>query len=135
MISLQEPVLEKKKNTPIVSCLDLRRKMMKVIPAAVPAVQSPPQQSPYFLCRALVGHTGAIVTMEFSSDGKFLASGSNYTTVRLWYLSNGARNPIRVHQMKTKHGNTVICLAISSDSGRIFSSGYDCKLLIHDVHR
>ena len=94
------------------------------------------QQSQLFQSRDLPGHTEYIYTMEFSDDGKFLVSGGRDKSVRLWSLSQGAEggdSPIKGHQMRTKHDDIVCCLAISHDTSRIFSGGYDSKVLIHDA--
>ena len=94
------------------------------------------QQSQLIQRRDCVGHTDGIVTMEFSGDGRFLVSGGADKSVRLWSLSQGTEggdSSIKGHQMKTKHDNFVLCLAISSDNSRIFSGGRDSKVLIHDA--
>ena len=89
-------------------------------------------QSRFFQCRNLVGHTGSINSMEFSHDGSFIVSGSGDTTVRLW--SFGGENPIAVHyQMKTKHESSVNSVAVSSGNSRIVSGGADSKVFIHDA--
>ena len=95
-------------------------------------------QSRLFQCRELVGHTGGVFSFEFSEDGRFLVSGNvGNGTVRLWSLyegTEGSESPSSsVHQIKTKHDTPVLCAAISSDNNRIFSGGYDSKVLIHDA--
>ena len=94
------------------------------------------QQFQLFKSRDCVGHTGSIFTMEFSGDGRFLVSGGRDKSIRLWSLSQGSvggYSPIKGHQMRTKHDDIVRCVAISSDNSRIFSGGYDSKVLIHDA--
>ncbi len=52
------------------------------------AVWTPGQQAPD---RVLDGHTGPIVALAVSPDGKTLASASWDRTVRLWPLAGGDR--------------------------------------------
>jgi WD40 repeat protein len=37
----------------------------------------------------LKGHAGGVITVAFSTDGKFLASGSQDKTVKVWDLAAG----------------------------------------------
>ena len=97
------------------------------------------QQSRFFEFRDLIGHTDSIVAIEFSTDGSFIVSGSADKTVRLWSLSSNipteeTRQTTTVHQMKTiEHESAVSCVAISPDSSRIFSGGFDSKVFVHDA--
>ena len=97
------------------------------------------QQSRFFECRHLIGHTNSILPMEFSTDGSFIVSGGGDKTVRLWSLSsNVATEETQIstslyHQMRTKHESDVGCVAISPDSSRIFSGGSDSKIFVHDA--
>ena len=80
------------------------------------------QQSRFFECHDLVGHTDSILA------------------IRLWSLSSNSatkethQTTASVHEMKTKHESYVNCVAISPDNSRIFSGGMDSKLFIHDAH-
>jgi WD40 repeat protein len=76
--------------------------------------------------------------IEFSQDGSYFASGSNDGKVLLWstnavtdgqeFLFTGRP------KMETKHEDgTVYSLALSPDNERIFSGGYDKRLLVHDA--
>jgi ribosome assembly protein 4 len=66
---------------------------------------------------AIPGHAEAVLSVQFSPDGKNLASGSGDTTVRLWN-----------HETETPkttlagHSNWVLCIAWSPD-GRMLASG------------
>ena len=95
-------------------------------------------QSRFFKCRDLIGHTGSIFAMEFSTDGSYIVSGGGDKTVRLWSLcdvdNEETQGTTPVHQMKTKHKKGICCVAISPDNSRIFSSGdFDSKLFVHDA--
>ena len=93
------------------------------------------QQSRFFHCRDLVGHTGNITAMEFSTDESFIVSGGLDKTVRLWSLCdvpNEKTQITAVHQMKTiEHESAVSCVAISLDSSRIFSGGFESKVFVY----
>ena len=51
---------------------------------------NPPASDPYpGLLRVLVGHTGWVLSVCFSPDGRYCLSGSGDRTVRLWEVSTG----------------------------------------------
>ena len=54
--------------------------------------------------KELTGHTEEINTLVFSPDGKFLASGSDDDTIRLWDLRNGEVRVIKAHNKGTGVG-------------------------------
>lgn len=65
------------------------------------------------------GHAEAVVSLNFSADGQYLASGSGDTTVRLWDL-----NTETPHFTCTGHKQWVLCVAWSPDSSKVASA---CK--------
>ena len=72
----------------------------------------------------LDGHTGPIVDLAVSPDGKTLASASWDHTVRLWPLAGGAP---RVLEGNAQNVNGV---AFSPDGTQIVSAGYDATVRI-----
>ena len=72
----------------------------------------------------LSGHTGGVNSLAFSSDGAFLVSGSDDSTINLWDVQTGGI-------IKTFHGNTssVLSVSVSPDSTIIASGASD-----HTIH-
>jgi WD40 repeat protein len=66
--------------------------------------------------QTLRGHRDWVFTLAYSPDGRYLASGSRDTTVRLWDAKTGALR----HELKG-HGNEVSCVAFSADSRKLAS--------------
>jgi WD40 repeat protein len=73
--------------------------------------------------RRLAGHTGRLLSLALSRDGKTLASGSADATTTLWSVADGRR--LRV--LKKEYGY-VQSLAFSPD-GQWLASAIDYPLL------
>ncbi|OJA19072.1 hypothetical protein AZE42_03743, partial [Rhizopogon vesiculosus] len=69
------------------------------------------------------GHTDLINAIAVDSTGTLAASASHDKHVRLWRLSDGQTIAI------FKHSLLVCCVTFSVDSKRIFSGGFDEKIL------
>ena len=76
----------------------------------------------------LLGHVGAVRSLEFSLDGIFLVSGSNDETVNLWDIQTGCI-------VKTFHGHTdwVSHVSISPDSAMIASGSENGIVHLWDI--
>lgn len=76
---------------------------------------------------SIPGHAEAVISVSFSPDGKYLASGSGDTTVRFWDID--VQSPLYVCK---GHRNWVLCISWSPDSNKLASSCKDGKLIIWD---
>jgi WD40 repeat protein len=78
--------------------------------------------------KTLNGHTDAVWSVAFSSDGTRIVSGSFDNSVRVWDASTGA-------ELKTLNGHTgyVSSVAFSSDGTRIVSGSSDNSVRVWDA--
>ena len=82
------------------------------------------------------GHTGAVLAVCYSPDGRYVVSGSHDTTVKVWDIGSGAC-------MSTFTGHTsnsnvtslfgsvvgISCFAFSSDGLCFISGSSDCTVM------
>ncbi|HQR34615.1 MAG TPA: serine/threonine-protein kinase, partial [Blastocatellia bacterium] len=80
------------------------------------------------LLSVFIGHTARIITVAFSSDGKFLASSSSDRMVKLWNMETGQEAAtFKGHQAD------IWALAFSPDGGTVVSGGNDRSIRLWDV--
>ena len=74
------------------------------------------------------GHTGAVMSVAFSPDGKTLASASWDNTIKLWDTATG-------QELRTLTGHTywVAAVAFSPDGKTLASGGWDKTVKVWDV--
>ena len=70
--------------------------------------------------RKFTNHTGSVLSVEFSPDGRTLATGSEDDTARLWDVQSGK-------EIKTLTGNygSIYSVAFSPDGTRIATGSID----------
>jgi len=78
----------------------------------------------------LNGHTDVVMSMDFSQDGKWLASGSS-STVRIWDMSNIGGNPVVI--INSEAG--VFDLAFSPDGKTLVSGHIDHVVRLWDLSK
>jgi WD40 repeat protein len=80
----------------------------------------------------LTGHTDAVRSAAFASDGHTLATGSDDSTVILWDVRDPAR-PQRLGPPLTGHTGAVGSVAFASDGHTLATGSYDNSVISWDL--
>ena len=77
----------------------------------------------------LQGHTGTVMSVSFTPDGRTLASGSGDRTIILWDVATGQSKgaPLKGHT------NTVISVAFTPNGCTLASGSHDSTIILWDV--
>jgi WD40 repeat protein len=75
--------------------------------------------------RSFIGHTGAVLSVQFSKDGTKIISASADNSIKLWDVATGT-----LIQSYAGHTDDVLQARISEDGTKIVSGGKDAKIKI-----
>lgn len=80
----------------------------------------------------LKGHIGAVTSLSFAPNGRFLASSSRDGTVRLWNTTPGDINmePVAVLE---RHSGVVTSVQYNGDGTLLATAGHDSKVLLWET--
>ncbi|WP_088892430.1 CHAT domain-containing protein [Leptolyngbya ohadii] len=81
--------------------------------------------------RSISAHSSPVLSLAFSEDGRWLASGSQNKTIKLWDLDNPVEQPHYV--IGDAHLSQVLSLAISNQQQILVSGGADRTIKLWDL--
>jgi WD40 repeat protein len=96
-------------------------KTLEVVSRPAAAVHAP-------VFTELRGHTQYVQALAFSPDSRWLVSGSEDGTIRVWDVATGA-----LHAHLTEHRGGVNSVAYSPDGARLLSASDDDSILVWDT--
>lgn len=96
-------------------------KTMEVVSRPAAAVHAP-------VLTELRGHTQYVQALAFSPDSRWLVSGSEDSTIRVWEVATGA-----LHLLLSEHRGGVNSVAYSADGARLLSASDDDSIFVWDT--
>ncbi|MCD4785543.1 MAG: protein kinase [Candidatus Eremiobacteraeota bacterium] len=93
-----------------------------------PGIQNEPQLKKWKCLRTLKGHSSDVNSVAFSPDGKYMASGSNDKTIKMWNKDTG-----KCLRTLKGHSSDINSVKFSPDSKYIASGSYDHTIKIWDA--
>jgi WD40 repeat protein len=79
---------------------------------------------------SFAGHSEGVNAVAVSPDDRWLASGSDDTTIKIWPIKEGKLDPDRDPITLEKHKKAITCLAFTRDGKRLLSGSQDQKLMV-----
>ena len=83
----------------------------------------------YAIVRRLDGHDGTVHAIDFSPDGRLLASASSDGTIQVWDVGNGKA----IGCLKSTVNNGVHAVAFASDGRRVAGGYHDATTRVWDI--
>src|SRR6266498_1132307 len=75
---------------------------------------------------SLEGHRHSIYSVKFSSDGRFIVSGSNDETVRIWNVHDGTSRILTINDhYSANNDRAIVSVAISRDGRYVAGGSFD----------
>lgn len=93
------------------------------------AADAVPHISNDLLRHSINAHTGAVLSLVFTKNGRYALSGSQDNTVKLWNPQSG----LNVKTYKGSHNYEVNSVIVFEDNGRFASAGADKQFFVSDV--
>lgn len=79
---------------------------------------------------SFAGHSEGVNAVAISPDDRWLASGSDDTTIKIWPIKDGKLDPDREPITLEKHKKAVTCLTFTPDGKRLISGSQDQTLMV-----
>lgn len=94
-------------------------------------LQAGPEQLPSECTQALEMHADEVWALQFSADGRWLASAGKDGAAVLWEVEPGPRGRVRYARHLTRSGSPINTVAFSPDGARVLTSGSDGRVRLH----
>jgi len=78
-------------------------------------------------------HKGNVNAVDFSKDGRFIATASSDSKINIWYL-NSSKNNYDLYNIITSHKDTVWSIDFASNNRFIVSASSDGRVLVNSIN-